>query len=266
MVSQTSMPVQKILLKLPRSVHVPEQGRDIQLSRLERHPLRDLTRDYHTKYGAIPKTFFKKPDGSRIQVGKESFVLLTPTTADRLRFLGHDVQIVTAKDVGAILTGCGLDKSSVVVEAGSGSGALALSLAAFVKRVSSFDVNAKMVESAKANAKEMGLLNITFKIGSIYEPKAVGIRNADALILDVSEPWRALETAKKTVRVGGKVAAYTPQILQAREFVLALGEHFLAERTIEVIEREWALDKHRSRPVTKDFGHSAFLSFARKIG
>jgi len=74
-----------------------------------------------------------------------------------------------------------------------------------------------------------------------------------------------VDIAQKVLKAGGRLAAYTPQLLQAREFVLALDNHFLHERTIEVIEREWALDERRSRPVTKDFGHSAFLTFARRI-
>ena len=83
-------------------------------------------------------------------------------------------------------------------------------------------------------------------------------------ILDVPEPWRALDTAKKVLKRGGWLVGYTPCITQAMHLVEALGTDWHHVKTCEVIEREWKVRGQAVRPVTKDFGHSAFLTFIRK--
>jgi tRNA (adenine57-N1/adenine58-N1)-methyltransferase len=84
-------------------------------------------------------------------------------------------------------------------------------------------------------------------------------------VLDVPEPWKAMKTAQKALKIGGFLAVYLPNISQMQEFVKALPEEFLIEKTVEVIEREWAVDKFRCRPATKDHAHTGFLTFARKL-
>jgi tRNA (adenine57-N1/adenine58-N1)-methyltransferase len=113
--------------------------------------------------------------------------------------------------------------------------------------------------------KRFGFRNVAVREGNIYEPKNVPEKNFDVFVLDLPEPWNALGTAKKALRVGGFLAVYVPHIMQVQELVKSLGEDFLVEKVIEVIEREWVVDEMRTRPATKDHGHTGFLAFARRL-
>ena len=36
-------------------------------------------------------------------------------------------------------------------------------------------------------------------------------------------------------------------------------------KTVEIIEREWHAEGRKVRPATKDFSHTGFLTFIRKL-
>ena len=85
------------------------------------------------------------------------------------------------------------------------------------------------------------------------------------MVLDVTEPWKATKTAEKILKKGGFLVYYSPNINQVEKFVKSLSDKFLYERTIEVIEREWTVKGLILRPRMKDIGHTAFLTFVRRI-
>jgi tRNA (adenine57-N1/adenine58-N1)-methyltransferase len=254
----------KLLIKKEKKVFVDDLDREVTLSGFEKHYV-DNTKDFSTKHGTIKKKELAKRPGSKIKSGSQEFIILDPVFLDHYKQIKRGAQIITLKDIGAIIARTGINKNSVVLDAGSGSGALACFIGMIAKQVISYDIDKKSLETARGNVELLGAKNILIKEGDIYDYKKIKEKDIDVFVLDVPEPWKAVKTAEKVLRIGGFLAVYLPNINQVQDFVKALPEEFLLERTIEVIEREWAVDDKRIRPVTKDFGHTGFLTFARKL-
>jgi tRNA (adenine57-N1/adenine58-N1)-methyltransferase catalytic subunit len=255
--------VKRVLLKKERVVLV--DGRERTISDFEKHYV-DPSKDFHTRHGIIRKEDLQKKAGSLIVQDKNEYIILDSDFIDDYRHIKRSAQIISLKDIGAIIVNTGITRSSKVLEAGVGSGAVTCYLAMIAKKIVSYDIDDRSLETARENVKAFGLKNVEIKQGDIYDSKQIKEKGFDVFTLDVPEPWKAIATAKKALNIGGFLSVYLPNISQVQEFVKHLPEdEFLIENTIEVIEREWAVDAKRTRPATKDFGHTGFLTFARKI-
>lgn len=249
----------KLLIKKKREIIV--DGRKITLTKFEKH-LVDDSKDFSTQFGMIKKQDFKK---NSVKVGKEKYHILEPSFIDYYKEIRRLAQIITLKDIGAIIANTGINNDSIVMDAGTGSGGLACFLGKIAKKVISYDINNDHLKVAKENVNNLGLKNIEVKKGDIFKPVNIKEKDIDVLILDVTEPWKAIKTTEKVLKKGGFVVSYSPSINQSQRFVLGLTSKFLYEKTIEVIEREWTIKDKILRPKMKDIGHTAFLSFARLI-
>jgi tRNA (adenine57-N1/adenine58-N1)-methyltransferase len=129
----------------------------------------------------------------------------------------------------------------------------------------SYEIVDKHIEIAKENAKFLGLKNLLIKKGSIYEK--IPEKNADLLVLDVPEPWKAIKTAENALKTGGYLVVYAIQATQMLNFAneLMKNKRFLFIKSCELIERSWKAEGQILRPSTAPFGHTGFLVFARKI-
>ena len=186
----------KILIKQERKTTV--DGRSIRLSKFEKHYVDD-DKDFSTQYGMIKEKDLKKIAGSTIKSGKEEFIILNPVFIDHYKQIKRLAQIITLKDIGAIITYTGLTKDSFVLDAGAGSGAVSSFLGMLVKKVVSYDVNDAHLEVAKKNIETLNLKNVEVKKGDVY--KGVDEKNIDVFVLDVPEPWRALKTAEQILKL-----------------------------------------------------------------
>ncbi len=227
------------------------------------HYAPDEAHDYHTEFGAIPKAALKS--GGRFSLGKEEFTILPATFTDAYARLQRGAQVIRPKDLGLIMAETGLGKDSVVLDIGAGSGYAAAALARVAKRVASYDVDEKALKVTKENLDSLGMTNVTVRKGDAYDEQTVKETDVDLFLLDVPEPWRALGTAKKALKRGGFLVGYTPCITQAMRLVEALDESFLHLKTVEVLEREWKVAGQAVRPESRDFQHTAFLTFIRRI-
>ncbi|MBW2991106.1 methyltransferase domain-containing protein [Candidatus Woesearchaeota archaeon] len=252
----------KILIKKQKSIDV--DGKERVISGFEKHYV-DTSKDYHTKHGIISKKDLLKKSGSKVKVANHEFIILDPVFLDHYKRIKRMAQIITLKDIGAIISNTGITKDSNVLDAGSGSGALACFLGVLAKKVVTYDNDEKSVEVTAENIDSLGLKNVVIKQGDIYDDKKIKERDIDVFVLDLPEPWKALRTAEKVLKIGGFLVVYLPNITQIQRFVKDLPDDFLLEKTIEVIEREWAVDAKRARPRTKDHGHTGFLTFARRL-
>jgi tRNA (adenine57-N1/adenine58-N1)-methyltransferase catalytic subunit len=225
----------------------------------------DESRDFHTEFGSISKDTLKK--GGLITVGNERMRIYPATFADRYARLRRGVQIVTTKDVGMILAETGIDRDSVVLDIGFGSGAVSAYLARIAKKVYAYDVSQENIDHGLRNLEELETpKNYTVKQGDAYDEKTISEEGViDVFVLDVPEPWRALATARKALKQGGWFVAYTPCITQANQLADALRDDWQLVKCCELIEREWKVQGQAVRPVTKDFSHTAFLTFIRKV-
>ena len=228
---------------------------------------KDLNEDLHTQYGFMKKEDLKKAkEGSLLKSNtNKEFFIFNPSFIDLYRKIKRDAQIIPLKDIGLIIAETGLNKKSRVLDAGSGSGALACFLAAIAKEVISYEIREDFIEIVKFNIEFLGLKNIKIKNIDIYNK--IEEKNIDVVILDVPEPWNAVDNCSKALKIGGFLVSYSPSVPQVADFVNAVkkNESFVYLKTSEVVEREWEVEERRVRPKSKGIGHSGFLSFARKV-
>ncbi len=206
---------------------------------------------------------------SRLAHGNKSSLLLPPGTTDLVRGLARKAQIVLPKDAARIVLECGTRAGSAVVEAGIGSGALTTVLARAVaptSRVITFEVREDFAAWGIDNLRRAGVDHLVdVRIGDATQGFPA-IVSADAVVLDVPDPWNAVEHAKRALRPGGFFAAYSPLVSQLEATQVALGRAGSAEvRSLELIEREWIVGERGSRPSFEMLGHTAFLTFARRV-
>jgi len=223
----------------------------------------DEKKEYHTEFGTIPKKALQ--EGGQFVLGKEEFTILPATFIDEYARLQRGAQVVQPKDLGMIMASTGLSKDEVVVDIGAGSGFSSILFARVAKKVHAYDTDKNAVELVKKNLKALAVKNVDVALGDAYNAATVKVKDANLFFLDVPEPWKALETAKHVLKQGAWLVAYTPCITQAMHLVEALDDSFLHLKTVEVMERKWRVDGPVVRPELKDFQHTAFLTFIRKV-
>lgn len=225
--------------------------------------VRDITKDFHTKYGIISKNDLKKKNTKiKSSTGKE-YSIFEPSFIDFYKKISRGPQIIPLKDIGIIIAKTGIGKNSVIIEAGGGSGGFGCFVANYVKKVISYEIEDKHIEIMKQNIKSLGLKNIIIKKADIYEN--IEEKNIDMIVLDLPEPWRAIKNAEKALKTGGFLVSYSPTIMQTHRFVNSLTDLFFYIETIELMERPWKIEGIVARPLSKSIIHSGFITFARKI-
>ena len=228
---------------------------------------KDLNQDLHTQYGFIKKDDLKKArDGDLLKSNtNKEFLVFNPSFIDLYRKIKRDAQIIPLKDIGLIIAETGINKESRVLDAGSGSGALACFLASIAKEVVTYEIREDFIEIVKSNVDFLGLKNLKIKNKNIYNE--IDDKNIDVIILDLPEPWNALDNCSKSLKIGGFLVSYSPSVPQVADFVNALRkkESFVYLKTVEITEREWEVEERKVRPKSRGMGHSGFLSFARKV-
>ncbi len=193
-----------------------------------------------------------------------------PTLAEHVRLMPRGAQVIYPKDIALILIWADVYPGAKVVECGLGSGALASALLRAVGpegQLISYEIREDFIRNAKKNL-------YTF----LGEPENHTIRQVDIyaefpddrvdrLILDVPEPWRAIERATEHLRPGAIVASYSPTVLQVKETVDTLNhlKVYTHIQTIESLVREWKVEGMSVRPNLRMVAHTAFLTFARRL-
>jgi tRNA (adenine57-N1/adenine58-N1)-methyltransferase catalytic subunit len=238
----------------------------VLMSKQDKFLVKDLDNDYHTKYGFFNKSDLKEKIGSKIASNtNKEFTVFEPYFIDLYKRIKRGAQIVPLKDIGLIVSETGIDNKSKVVDAGAGSGALACFLANIAKEVTTYEIREDFIKIVEKNIEFLQLKNIKIKNKSVYD--GIDEKNVDLVVLDLPEPWNAIEAAKKSLKTGGFLVSYSPSIPQASDFVNQINkdENFAHLKTSEIIERNWEIDGRKVRPKSQPIGHSGFISFARRI-
>ena len=172
-------------------------------------------------------------------------------------------QVILPKDIGIILAYTGVNKESICVDAGTGSGWLAVSLAMIAKKVSTYEIRDDFAKIAEKNIQLLELNNITLKNKDVT--KKIDEKDADIFTLDMPNAEKALKNVKKALKVNGIVAAYIPHMEQVVKFSNTLKKlNFKEVHVVECILRDILVREEGMRPTTKGIWHTAYLIFARK--
>jgi len=212
-----------------------------------------------------------KEEGSTIKSSHGgTLLILRPTLSEYILEMPRGAQIIYPKDIATILIWADIYPGARVLEAGIGSGALTIALLQAVGEtglVISYEIREDFAKRALINIENfLGRKeNHILRLKNIYEE--IEDENIDRIILDLPEPWRAIENVIKALRPGGIFLAYTPTILQAQKTVEALkdSKNFTLIETIETLLRPWQIEELSVRPYHRMVAHTAFLTIARKI-
>lgn len=207
--------------------------------------------------------------GATFRVGNRDFLVLPAAPVDLVRRMPRKAQVILPKDAGVILVQAGIRDGSRVVEAGVGSGALTIMLAAAVGpagKVHAYEKRDDFAEFATANLVLAGLADrVALRVADVRD--GIAERGVDAVVLDMPDPWAALPAARAALKAGGRAACYSPLVSQMEATVRALRElGFRDVRTTETIEREWVVGEQGSRPDFSMLGHTGFVTVARWSG
>lgn len=208
-----------------------------------------------TPYGASVRTKI----GERVWLARL-------TCEDFIMKSRRPTQIVYPKDMGILLTRSGIGPGSLVVEGGTGSGALATLLAWFVRpngHVFSYETRRDFIETATRNLGRAGLLDyVTLKEGDI----TAGVDEADAqaFFLDIGDPWRAIPAAHRSLIGGAVLSVIMPTYNQVEKTAESMKGMFTDIQTVEILMRNVLVRRGRTRPGSRMIGHTAFLTTGRK--
>jgi len=256
----------KILIRKEKREFIKDLDKEVVVKKGRIYFVDDLSKDYHSSEGIFSIKDLKKKDGSLIKTNKkDEFTLISADFMDTYRRIGRLSQMIPLKDIGHILAITGINQESKVVDAGAGSGGLACFLAHLCKEVVTYEINDENFALVKKNIEFLNLENLKVKNKNIFD--GIDEKNVDLVTLDIQNPWDALAVVDKSLKIGGYLVSYSPQITQAADFINTLSKHdsFIHIKTVEILEREWSFKGRIVKPKGFAIDHSGFLSFVRKI-
>lgn len=179
------------------------------------------------------------------------------------RNLKRGPQVILPKDIGTIISHSNINKNSICVDAGTGSGWLAVSLAKICREVYSYEIRPDFVKIAEKNKIIADTDNLIIKNQDIL--KGIKEKNVDLVTLDMPDSDRAIRYAYKALVEKGIIVGYLPHIEQAKKFVKKLERYkFRDIYTLETIIRDILIRDRGTRPSTKGIWHTAYLTFGEK--
>jgi tRNA (adenine57-N1/adenine58-N1)-methyltransferase catalytic subunit len=196
------------------------------------------------------------------------FFLLQPSLADLILELPRSTQILYPKDIGFILVHLGIGPGKRVIEAGTGSGSMAIAAAFAVGsngRVYSYEIRKDMQNLARKNIERVGLgERVDLKLRDIGQ--GFDETDADAFFLDVPNPWDYIAQIRLALKPGGFLGTIVPTSNQVQDLLPALKrEGFAFIEVCEILLRYYKPEPARLRPVDRMVAHTGFLIFARRI-
>lgn len=212
---------------------------------------------FQTPYGALKcGELIGKCYGTKISLSKGWGYVLQPTPELWTITLPHRTQIVYTADISMIILQLEIQPGSIVIESGTGSGSLSHALIRTVKphgHLYTFDFHEKRVETVSEEFKSHGLEKyVTVKqqdvcadgFGSDLDDKA------DAVFLDLPDPWLAIPHAVKSLKkTGSRLCSFSPcieQVQKSCEKLSILG--FQDIQTMEVLQNQYSVQT-RNLPV-----------------
>ncbi|MGP8321013.1 MAG: tRNA (adenine-N1)-methyltransferase [Methanosarcinaceae archaeon] len=221
---------------------------------------------FHSDFGIIDiRELLQKEVGDTItsHMG-QVFVIRKPRMPDMFRYARRTGAPIMPKDIGPIIAYTGLNKHDSVLDAGTGSGILAMYLGSIAKRVVSYEVKDDFAAVARRNIESAGLDNVEVRFGNIVDCIASLDEKFDVVTLDTIDAKDVICNVKKVLSPGGFVVTYSPFFEQSKEIRVKIGEAgFVDVTTIECIEREILFSDRGTRPSTVRVGHTGFITIAR---
>ena len=217
-----------------------------------------------------------RPPGCRFLSRQEIPVVCLRPTLERyvLKGLRRRTQVIYPRDSTQILIRGDIYPGARVLEAGLGSGSVALVLLRFLGpegHLISYERREEFASMAQDSLSEFADLygasgaRHTVVLEDVYE----GIReqDLDTILLDVPEPERAIDSAAAALRPGGSLLCWLPTALQVYRLVRLLqrSPDWAHVETTESLVRPWHVSEESIRPVHRMVAHTGFLVSSRRV-
>lgn len=206
--------------------------------------------------------------GDAVRTNKGApFFLLRPSVGEYTRRIKRQTQVIFPKDSGFIIQHLNFFAGARVVECGTGSGGMTCVFANFVGdegRIYTYDRRAEFSDLARSNLERWGLAHrVEFKVRDMSE--GFDERDADAVFLDVQDPWNYVSIARDALASGCRLGVLIPTFNQIEKTLIALEENgFVDVYVIELMLRYYKTDPRRIRPDDTMTAHTGFLIFGAK--
>lgn len=169
------------------------------------------------------------------------------------------------RDIGLVVGHAGIQRGDHVLDAGTGTGVLAVTLGRLGATVDTYEIDPEFAEVARENVAVADVEdNVTVHTGDVTD-HLEEYSALDAVTLDTGDAPAVVTATPDLLAPGGSVAVYSPFVEDAREVAQTAREAGLDDiRTLETIQREMNFDERGSRPSTAGVGHTGFLTFGRR--
>lgn len=220
----------------------------------------------HTDLGIIKLDALKEMqpgDTISSHMGRE-FTIQKPRSPDFFKHAKRTGAPMMPKDIGVIISNTGLCSTDSVLDAGTGSGILAIYLGEIAKRVVSYEIREEFVDVARKNIALANLTNVEIRNGDIVEEVGKLDEKFDVITLDSPNSAQVVPFVPDIIFPGGFLAVYSPFFEQTKEIRQAIEKTGYTEvKTLETTEREISFSERGTRPATARVGHTGFITFAR---
>ncbi len=189
--------------------------------------------------------------GAKMSFAGVEFYVLIPGNPELMESVDRSAQVIIAKDAATILFNLDVKSGDTVLEAGLGSAALTMPLLNVVRpagKVISVELREDFATKGRRNVARTGFgANWQLKIGDV---RTIGVGEmVDSVVLDMPNPWEAVDNVKRYLRPGGRFCGYVPNTNQLESTVKKLrSSGFIEVVALENIQRTMDVHEGGVRP------------------
>ncbi|MCH8520062.1 MAG: methyltransferase domain-containing protein [Nanoarchaeota archaeon] len=236
--------------------------------------IKNLEQDYHCKEGILEISQLQSNSSKITSTKGVEFTLFNASHHDYIQKMKRSAQIIIPKDLGYIASRTSMNKETILLEAGSGSGFATTFFSGICKEIYTFERIESHFECAKKNIEQRGFSNTTIQlkdISEVLQEKNSNLPQFSMIFLDLPEPIEILKhVTSKHIINGGHIVCYLPstrQVDQLVDFCSQENSQYFVEEVSESQIRNWRVNSKSNRPEHhKECDFTAFLIFLRYLG
>lgn len=242
----------KVLLSDQLVLHIDEKNNSVRMGQ---------------KTVNIPYSTVLQP-GDTVKLQGKNFTVLEYTEDLFALSAQRGAQIIDGKDASYMIHRSGIRYGSHVLESGTGSGSLTISIMKTIGDTGLYMGVDHSEESIKITSHNVKMIlgkvpDITHCSFEEFDP---GKQKFDAIFLDLPEPWKNISEQRKWVLSGSRIITYLPTMNQVEKTVMSYVKNgFMHLETVELSSREIQVKEGATRPKSTGIIHTGYISTFIKL-